>query len=373
MFSRIRESKLWPHRALLISITLLMILTHFGRIYPDSKKYANITEWFMSRNNSVDTPFLAVYRPLVPLIASILSPITGVFCAISVINSIFWVLSALVFYEWSKIWLGDRETAFYSALFYTTSIPALMVGASALVDMTSWFFIALTLYLVEKSRLDEKLVYCTLTGLTIGVGALSKETVLSLLLYVILVETNEVLSKKRSVKDGVIRILTAACFTAIPPTLWFLQFGENLMVYYRIAVGGALISYKISSEILYPYETIIKASLPNPIKQVLHIMKEFGGTFWITLFFIPSGLNAEKNRGKIKDLLFLLIPLTITIALRSYIERRRAFILFPFIIPLAASGIRKLLAKYKYGEMLEVIMACLYVVTTNIIYIMHPG
>jgi hypothetical protein len=230
---------------------------------------------------------------------------------------------------------------------------------------------------MERSRRDESLIIHILTGLSMGLGALSKEIVLASSLYVVLVFAYDIFSKNRSAMDGLSKIFIIGFFAAIFPGLWSFQSGKNLAVYFRFAVYGASQTYSLPYEHIYPIETAIisqyGAHLPVIIKHLLHYILSFGGAFWLTLPFVPSGISKARNEGKILKSFFLFLPLAIVIALRPYIERRRAFILFPFIIPLGVSGIIAFFNKYEKGKLMKIILAVFYIITTNIIFLLAPG
>jgi hypothetical protein len=48
-------------------------------------------------------------------------------------------------------------------------------------------------------------------------------------------------------------------------------------------------------------------------------------------------------------------------------------LLFPLIIPLGVSGICTFFDKYKHGNMMKIVVAIIYVITTTVIFLLSPG
>lgn len=357
--------------ALIVILTGFNIATHFGHIYPDSSVYVNVSNYFLGKEKIV-YPWILVFRPLTPLLASFLAPLIGLVKAFSLINSIFWILTIPVFYGYSKFLLENEELAVYSTFLLTFSVPLLMVGAGVLVDMGAYFFIASSLYLFEKAKRGSR-PYWPLLGLSIGTGALIKEVVLTVLGCVFIYALLEYLSSRKIRFFYYFLLVTMVTF--IPITIWFSHFNLNPLYHYFYLVLSTLKLYSLPYERLFPFESwiiiflegILGFEFPLAVKVPIRYVISFLGAYHIALFLLLRGLNVVKRSEQYKKYLVLLLPFASMTLLRPYIERRRAFYLFPIILPLST------LELSKFSQKNKITLLILYFIISHIIFIFQPG
>jgi len=174
---------------LIIFITLLMAITHFGIVYSDSKSYVALTRFFLGEGNYVPVAPLVV-RPLIPLLASPLAVIIPIPHAFGLLNTILWTGSALLIYSLTSMLFGYREAGLYAALIFTTSIPTILYFASVMTEAGGLFFTLLIIYVylrMGNGVRARRLVPAALLSL----GILSREVTLTAVASVILIAVAE--------------------------------------------------------------------------------------------------------------------------------------------------------------------------------------
>jgi 4-amino-4-deoxy-L-arabinose transferase-like glycosyltransferase len=117
-------------------------------------------------------------RPLIPLLAAPLAAFLWMPVAYGILNSMFWVLSAILMYDVTFRVTNSRRQSLAAALLFTTSPPTLLYFGSVMLEAGGTLFSLLILWMYL--RLQDKLnkLSSLLAGVLAGVGVLSRETTL---------------------------------------------------------------------------------------------------------------------------------------------------------------------------------------------------
>jgi len=158
----------------------------FGIVYSDSKTYIHMTRFFLGIADVKGVEGCVAARPLIPLLAAPLAAFLWMPIAYGILNSIFWVLSSLLMYHITLQISGSRQQALAAALLFTTSPPTLLYFGSVMLEAGGTFFTLLILwtYLHLQDRLNKP--SSLLAGLLVGVGILSRETTLPVVMAILL-------------------------------------------------------------------------------------------------------------------------------------------------------------------------------------------
>ncbi len=348
---------------------LLNISWTFGHVYPDSYTYLRIAGYFLGDG---EVPGLLVFRPLVPFLASLLSPVIGLEGGFAVVSSVFWLGTAVLLFEFARKLSGSEVVGFWAALLFNFSVPVLMAGAAVLTDMASWFFLTLGLYLVAPWRREGGLLRLGVAGLVVAVGILAKETVLALVVVGVLL----VVSLGRSVERRDFAALGVFLLVAfLPVAVWTWYMGGSVLVYYEKGILGTLGAWSSPPVGLRHYweaplyeflgmdPSVVPALMMIPLRFAVSIFAAFHGALV---------LIAVRWRGSLaffKELRIwpLLVGTAAALLARPFVERWLAFILFPVILLLAASHLTKLSTK---GML---VVFALFVVGSYSIFLLFPG
>ena len=161
--------------SILIAGTLILAIRRFTlpHNYPDSLKYAQYVDIFLGRNTVTDPiPAPFIFRPLIPLIASLPSLFVDSITGLSVTSMAFSVLWVVVFYYICLEFLADNRTAFVVSGAALANPVIWKYAGSPLVDGPAMVFVGVVVLLT----LREKSPYL-ITALVMF-GSLAKELVL---------------------------------------------------------------------------------------------------------------------------------------------------------------------------------------------------
>jgi len=212
---------------LIITLSVTLSILFFGIVYSDSKLYIHMTRYFSGIASINGIEGWVSTRPLIPLIATFPSTFLWMPVAYGILNSIFWTLSTMLLYHIAIQITGSRQQALAGALLFTTSPPTLLYFGSVMLEAGSTFFALLILwmYLRLQNRLHKP--KSLLLGALVGVGILSKETTLPVIVAIILLGI--VLHRFKSTLLWVLLLI-------IPSIVWqgctTLTWGENYLTHY---------------------------------------------------------------------------------------------------------------------------------------------
>jgi 4-amino-4-deoxy-L-arabinose transferase-like glycosyltransferase len=125
-------------------------------------------------------------RPLIPLLAAPLAAFLWMPVAYGILNSMFWVLSAILMYDVTFRVTNSRRQSLAAALLFTTSPPTLLYFGSVMLEAGGTLFSLLILWVYL--RLQDKLnkLSSLLAGVLVGVGVLSREATLPVVASILL-------------------------------------------------------------------------------------------------------------------------------------------------------------------------------------------
>ena len=323
---------------LLSLITLLEAVTHFGNLYNDSHFYIKFTHYFQT-GQGFDEAALYI-RPLIPWLTAHLEPLLGVRNAYGFLNTILWLLSTLLLYQLALKILGDRGQALLAGLLFTTSRPILLFGASVLTDMSGYFFIIATIYLLytRGDRWDG----VVLASLTLAIGSLAREMVLVCILYAFLLL---VASKKMKLSMFAVFLLISLSFIIA----WTSYVGSllNYASWYREALGVG-----------------VERGVLGPVALV----RSFIGAFTLSLLYSFIGFLGEERADALKTIYLIFIPFFIFLLLIPS-DIRFTFLLYPALMPLAGRGIEDLAEALNQKPILKILDKRYWVAILLLIYI----
>lgn len=354
---------------LLLGTALLNISWTFGHVYPDSYTYLRIAGYFLGEG---EVTGLLVFRPLVPFLASLLSPVFGLEGGFAVVSSVFWLGTAVLLFEFARKLSGSEVVGFWAALLFNFSVPVLMAGAAVLTDVASWFFLILGLYLLAPWRRRPGVLRVGVAGLVVAVGILTRETVLAL----VVVEVLLVFSIGRDLGFGDLGRLAVFLFCSfLPLAVWTWYMGSSFWVYLEGGILGTLRAWssppaglRHSWEApLYGFLGIDPAVVPTHLMVALRFVVSISAAFHGALVLIAGRWRDSLVFFRNLRIWPLLVGTAAALVSRPFVERRLAFILFPVILLLAAAHLTKLATK---GML---VVFALFVVGSYSIVLLFPG
>ncbi len=161
----------FSHQAgVLFVVTLFEIYLNFARWFSDSGLYAEL-----AATGSTDA-FYVRLRFMLPYLASPFWYIlgqpagyVGLSVIIALLNSAFWIGGVIVAYRLGST-LKNRTVGFFSALFFTTSVPVIAYGAAVLAESPAYFFVGLSLLLALKTNKTYGKLRGLVEGVTLAIG-----------------------------------------------------------------------------------------------------------------------------------------------------------------------------------------------------------
>jgi 4-amino-4-deoxy-L-arabinose transferase-like glycosyltransferase len=292
-------------------------VTHFGVWHQDSIGYVSILKFFRGAASIEEAQFVhwhGILRPVVPFLALPLSFVMSYSDAIATVNLGFFVVGTLFTYLFTKKLLGN-EVAFVSAISYASAAPNLKFGTAILTDGPGYAMLIVLLYFVlfvlEKRKDLETSV---LGGILIGIGVLTKETSLAILIFLLV---RFLVQKDRPTVAKMVIILVVS--VAIP-LVWSQVVGYSYLGFY-----GEGLAYKTPG---------YKGPLVNPLQFTVSA----GLAFYLCLpFAFLAFFTIDDERFKTLCEVLLAVG-AILMLWPTGPEDRLTFLAFPVVLPLAALG-----------------------------------
>lgn len=320
-------------------LEMFIALNYRPIVVSDSPLYIETSKWFLgqfSLNGSIDMEAVneAVFqkwngvgflRPTVILLAAGVSLFTGIITAYVIVNACFWLGSVLILYKYSFFLLQKRKLAIYTCLFFSSSLPVLLIGLAVLTDMGGFFFLILTFYLIVNP--PKKTWQTFLSGIIFGIALLTRQSLALSFMFLFIYEFTTGRNWKR--------LITIIC-----PAVFLFAF-YTLFMYLRFGID-------FSSMLVY-----------STTFSDLSTGYYFYGDRWGLVPFIVSFINAffpaiilgiiggytkyrQKELRPYDLILILIIP---SIIITPYMRFRFTFLLFPAVLPLATIGLQVLSRK----------------------------
>ncbi|MFQ5911512.1 MAG: hypothetical protein ACE5IJ_12460 [Thermoplasmata archaeon] len=325
---------------ILVGSALFNISWTFGHRFLDSRIYLTAATFFLGADPSefrLGASNALQLRPVVPFLTSLLSPVVELDVAFAIVSSVFWLGTCLLLFKLTQILTHSYVGGLWAGLLFNFSAPVLAFGASLLTDMTSWFSLTLGLYLLARWKGRMSLSRTVASALVVGVGVLTREIVLSLVLaHLLAVAWGRDTSRRDLLRLGVFLL-----FAALPVVLWNWYLGKSLLIYYQEGPQKTISSYSAPGPsawevTLYGSLDIDARTLPLlvllPLRWTGSLVAAFHGALALALIRFRESIAATKAL-RLWPYLIATVPVFLA---RSFMELRLMFILFPVILPIAA-------------------------------------
>lgn len=305
----------WKYFLVILLISLLEIFTHWGYRYPDSEAYLNTMMYFRG-DEGVEANYPGIMRPVIIICATIFSFFLKDTQGFVLVNSFFWISTALLLYFFALDLTGDRRLSLYTSLLFTTSTTMLEYGGAVLLDAGGYFFILFSFYLLHKYKKEENLrTYLTL-GVVLGIGGLTREqTIPFFLIYLALYE---ILSGSR-------RLTKILYVGAVGGTI--------IVGYYLIMKFNPIVAYAEAKMLAKGY-----AALGVDPYGLTRFSKSLLGAFAFLPLFSLLGLYYEKSKENLIRYFAMAVPVLLILIIWPVNDYRFTFLLFPIVMPLASKG-----------------------------------
>jgi hypothetical protein len=302
----------------LLIFTLAEALTHYGQVYPDSLGYFSAAHFFQGHASAGASNF-RLLRPVIPFLASLINYFVDIRTSFAMVNLVFWCASAILMFYFTKLLTKNLYSSLFSSALFTSAVPMLLFADAALTDMGGYFFILLGTFLVIKWNIPHaSLRRVCLTGLVLGIGVLTRESVASVLIFAIVWT---ILSK-----GSVSRIATLCLIPLAMSLAWSQALGVSYVTWY---VQGGLV-FAGAHQALGP--------MRRALRTLGSIVYSFG-RYPVALAFAAFGFLRIRDRDYFKIHISVLIGALAIILAWPVIDTRFSFILFPSVLPLAGAGL----------------------------------
>ncbi|MEM3398294.1 MAG: hypothetical protein QXQ84_04430 [Nitrososphaerota archaeon] len=294
-------------------------ITHFGAITSaDSIQYFNVTRFLLGIQINNWDPKLWVTRPLIPALATPLSLILGLPAAYGIINTIFVILSGILYYELAFKLTQSSRGSLIASIMLLTSFITISYGAASGKEAGGIFFQILVTLIVLSS--PKGLMKAALTGLISGIGGLAYETV-----YVSVAFGFFLFLFRKNYREAFIYLLASLIPQIIPPIIG----GYNIVERYLVA--SILYAKSINM-----YDVFSWFDLSNRVSQFIVAISPIGT---IALFI---GFLLEKREETVY--MFYLMFITSLIAWFSWPPNtaRITIVFFHSVFWLAGYGCQSL-------------------------------
>lgn len=302
------------HLILILIISFLEVFTHFGALAPDSHHFFNASYFFLGVGGFPNNP-VGIVRPLLPLLASFLSPFLSLPMAYALINSLLYPLSGIICYKLSEKITESSAISLISSIMLLTSFSMVSYGASAYYMGAAIFFELLVAYLAL--RLGRNLSTALLVGFLSGIGALAGEAVLIYIGFGFFLWIY-----RRKISNALAYLAVATILPMLIPSMLgcsLIDFYFRFNIEYARSLGLLTASYWFN---IFRRITLLAAGLS---------LLDLAGLF--------IGFLAEKSRSRIR-LFYLMFGLTL-LAWLCWVpsERRHVYIFYPSVQWMSAIGV----------------------------------
>lgn len=335
--------------AVLIALSIIGSLMYFNQPLADSDHYFDTTRFMQGRNAAIDSPWAS--RMLVPLIAAAFEPVFGMSVTYSLLSILFYCLSSILVYVFFKDFFKNKDIGLICAVIFATSLPLIAWGGRPLIETAGFFFLFLGIAMIEWCLRKGRVIDYVVIGTVMALAILAKDHNYILPAYFVL----SILFKdgfsfvKKTNK--ILKALAAFFISILPAYLW-----------------RKLLSLHIASK----YPNYINFFLQYQFNFIT-ILWMFGFRTFITfhILWIPFvlGLFYDKDKNRrtfyLKNFILEFLAIIFIFVVVGLFSPRYAFMLFPFVIPLAAYGLydgsRRLAKKLKLKNFYLIIIIFLVV------------
>ncbi len=335
--------------AVLIALSIIGSLMYFNQPLADSDHYFDTTKFIQGRNAVIDSPWAS--RMLVPLIAAAFEPVFGMPVAYSLLSILFYCLSSILVYVFFKDFFKNKDIGLISAIIFATSLPLIVWGGRPLIETAGFFFLFLGIAVIEWCLRKGRVIDYVVIGAVMALAILAKDHNYILPAYFILsvILKNKILVK--NIFNKLLKTLAALFIALFPAYLW-----------------RKLLSLHIASK----YPNYINFFFQYQFNFIA-ILWMFGFRIFITfhILWIPFVFGAFMDKDEerrifyLKNFILEFLAIIFIFVVVGLFSPRYAFILFPFVIPLAAYGLydgsRRLAKKLKMKNFYLIIVVFLII------------
>lgn len=303
----------------LLTLALAEGLTHFGQVYPDSPSYIAAAHFFQGRNISGEAAQFRLLRPVVPLLASIINYVVDIRTSFALVNLVFWCAASILMFYFTRMLTKDTDASILSSALFTTGIPLLLFGDAVLTDMAGYFFVLLGIYIIIRWDLPHATFRrVCIAALIVAIGILSREIVVSVLIFALMWTILSKGSLSRTVLFLVVPVGVSLLWSfavAVSYITWYSQGGLAFAAAHQ-QMGLLQRGYRLLGSIEYAFgrypEIIVLAAL---------------------------GFLRIRTKDYLKVHISILVGALAVILAWPIVDTRFTFILFPSIFVLAGDGL----------------------------------
>jgi hypothetical protein len=299
------------HYAVIAVAVICSSLFMWGATYSDSVTFAKTTNYLFGYEDAFRFEHRMI-RPVTMFMAGPLVPLLGIINSFAAINVLFGVLASVMLYMFALRFYRRPKIAFYSALFFATSIPAFVFGSALLTEMPAFFATILAIYLVFRMKASHTHKQMAAYALLLAFSMLIRETSIFIVPIYFLISKY---SEKKVLAKGMLTIIMALALTG---------------AYYAAYNVNPLNAFKAVEDLGMSYEN------PTYYSPKVFIMSFMGFAFLPIFAFLGFVLDSDRKRLVNYYAMFAaFLPL---LAWPAF-DIKITFTVFPLVIPLSALGI----------------------------------
>lgn len=303
---------------LLVALSLVEALSHFGLLYADSGGYLKNAYFFQGTGQASRFRFI---RPVVSILASFVARLTDMRTAFAIVNLFFWCAATLLMFLFVEKITQKSDISFLAAGFFTVAYPLLVYGDAVLTDMAGFFFILVGAHMIVNwDILKSTYAKVAISAGIMAIGVLSRETVACVFVVAVL----WALISKSSVTKLIL-------FLAIPIGALFA---------WAALEGLSLWGYSLA------FTAIATRTQPfSESQRALTWLYTLRVAFRPDLLVLAAiGLLTSVRQRTVVKYLAILAGISVFLLAIPIVDYRFTFALFPAILPLAAIGTLQLSA-----------------------------
>ena len=323
-------------RILLIAlISGVEIFTHFGPTYPDSTRYIAHANFFLSR---LPSSFPWASRIGAPMLAATLGGFLPLRTSFAIVNSVFWLLSAVLIFFIVRRILKNSQLALLGAILFSTSFPMLQNGSAVLTDSSAYFFVGLGVFFALKNNESKTSIVYFFEGFLVGMGLFFREEVILVAVLLVILS----LWKRQGILETIVGL---ACPFLMGLVIVTSVFGWDGLQHILSASLRPVAIISTGRKFLLSQGI---TGIWNPVRWLLIFSRSFFAVpsifplNWVpSIILLAVGLwSLREGRQFVALCLVVLLPATMV---GPWMGERHMFYLYPIAIPLIIGGLSTLL------------------------------
>lgn len=304
---------------------------------PDAQGYIDATNYFLGNELTTEGKY-RLFSPIIPFLASLLVPFTGMITSYLIINFLFLFLSLVLIFFYFKMIFGDYRFAYIAAIIFAFSMPVLLFTPSILVEIASWFIVALfffySLYPLKHFFLD-----LILRIFVYVVAVLIKPTLSFIVLFAVVFQF--------FMRKEYWKAFLSAFFSVVIVLFTYFLFGLNMEDFTKFGGSRHNSIFLVISSFSFAFNFGFIVSLIGILKvKSINFAKKMPENFLMLnfIFLICSLIE-----------FFLFVHAT-----------RLIFIIYPVFLVTTVYGIKYLSSKFKFQNFLLIFLTLVIVIFSNL-------